>query len=50
LNFTVGLTKLAFMQEILVQNFKNSNTRIFVYKYLRMYCSELLHACAYHCQ
>jgi hypothetical protein len=32
--FAVGMTKLAFMQEILVQNYKDSNTRIFVYKYL----------------
>jgi hypothetical protein len=32
--YTVGLTKLTFIQQILVQNYKNSNTRIFVYKYL----------------
>jgi hypothetical protein len=32
--FTVGLTKLTFIQQILVQNYKNPNTRIFIYKYL----------------
>jgi hypothetical protein len=32
--FTVGLAKLTFMQQILVQICKNSNIRIFVYKYL----------------
>jgi hypothetical protein len=33
---TVGLTKPTFMQQILIQNCKNSNTRIFVYKYLHL--------------
>jgi hypothetical protein len=32
--FTMGLTKLTFMQYFLAQNYKNSNTRIIVYKYL----------------
>jgi hypothetical protein len=32
--YTVGLTKLSFVQYFLVQNYKNSNKRIFVYKYL----------------
>jgi hypothetical protein len=31
---TAGLTKLTFVQYFIVQNCKNSNTRIFVYKYL----------------
>jgi hypothetical protein len=32
--YTVGLTKLTFVQYCIIQNCKNSNTRIFVYKYL----------------
>jgi hypothetical protein len=32
--YIVGLTKLTFVLLFLVQNCKNSNTRIFVYKYL----------------
>jgi hypothetical protein len=31
--FAVGLTKLTFMQQIHVQNYKNLNARIFVYQY-----------------
>jgi hypothetical protein len=31
---TVDLTKLTFVQYVIVPNCKNSNTRIFVYKYL----------------
>jgi hypothetical protein len=33
---TMGLTKLTFVQYFIVQNCKNSNTRIFVYKYLHL--------------
>jgi hypothetical protein len=31
---TVGLTKCVFVQYFIIQNYKNSNTRIFNYKYL----------------
>jgi hypothetical protein len=32
--YTVGLTKLSLMQFLLVQNCKNSITKLIVYKYL----------------
>jgi hypothetical protein len=32
--YIVGLTKLTFVQYFIVQNYKNSNTRIFIYKHL----------------
>jgi hypothetical protein len=32
--FTVGLTKLTFAHQILVQNFKNSEAKLIVHKYL----------------
>jgi hypothetical protein len=32
--YTVGLTKLTFVQYFIVQNFKNSDNKIIVYKYL----------------
>jgi hypothetical protein len=32
--YTMGLTKLTFVQYFIVQSSKNSNARIFVYKYL----------------
>jgi hypothetical protein len=32
--YTVGLTKLTFPQYFLVQNYKNSNAKIIIYKYL----------------
>jgi hypothetical protein len=31
---TVGLTMCAFVQYFIVQDFRNSNTKIIVYKYL----------------
>jgi hypothetical protein len=34
--FTVGLTKSIFVQQFIVQNYKNSNTKINAYKYLYM--------------
>jgi hypothetical protein len=34
--YIVGLTKLTFVEYFIVQNCKNSNTRIFVYKYLHL--------------
>jgi hypothetical protein len=32
--YAVGLTKLIFVQYFIMQNYKNSNTKINVYKYL----------------
>jgi hypothetical protein len=34
--YTVGLTKLTFVQYFIVQNSMNSDTKIIVYKYLCM--------------
>jgi hypothetical protein len=34
--YTVGLIKLTLVQYFIVQNCKNSNTRIFIYKYLHL--------------
>jgi hypothetical protein len=33
-SYTVGLTKLTLVQYFIVPNYKNSNIKIFVYKYL----------------
>jgi hypothetical protein len=32
----VGLTKIVLVQYFIVQNFKNSDTKIIIYKYLRL--------------
>jgi hypothetical protein len=35
-NYTMNLTLPYFTQQYTVQNYKNSNTKVFIYKYLHL--------------